>query len=217
MKRFLISKFTALQAVVMAAAVAVGRFLDHLFFGPPVIRRIVRATTRDVAILYRMGAGYPGDINRTHPFSAVPGLINATTPPRQYGDALLIDAATNSYRGFVAGDTTTPTTIAGVAARPYPTQQMSGGPGASFGNGAPPSSGVIDCLESGYVMVKIPAGVVVAKGGQVWVWFAANSGAHVQGAFEGAASAGNAALISNARFNGPADANGVVELRVWPA
>ena len=61
-------------------------FFAALLFGPV----LMRSSTRDVAFTYRMGAGFPGDINRTQPFSAVPSLINTTTPPRAYGDPVLV-------------------------------------------------------------------------------------------------------------------------------
>jgi len=201
--------FSSLRAALRTAFLSV---LNALILPPP-----MRARTTDVAFTFRMGAGFPGDINRTNPFSAVPSLINTTTPPRLYGDPVLVNSADNSVRGFVVGDTTTPTNIYGVAVRPYPTQQSSGGMSASIGAATPPSSGVIDVLRSGFIMAKIPPGVTVAKGGSVYVWFAATSGNNIQGGFVGSATGGSTALINNAKFNGPADANGNVEIEVWPA
>jgi len=183
----------------------------------------VRAATRDVAMTYRMGAGFAGDVNRTRPMLITPALINTSVQsPRLYGDPVLIDASTNSVRGFVVGDTTTPTKIYGVAVRPYPTQQSSGGMSATLqttGTGvAINTTQPLDVLEQGFIMVKVNSGTgSVTKGSAVYVWFAASSGAHVQGGFEGAATGGSTALISNARFNGPPDANGIAELEVWPA
>lgn len=173
-----------------------------------------RAVTCDVAIGYRMGAGYPGDVNRTHPFSVEPGLMDATNPIAAYGNAALINTAANSFRGLIASDTAV-TKIAGVLVRPYPTQQQSGGMSASLGSATPPTSGVVDVLRTGYAMVKVPAGTSPTKGGAVYVWVAASTGSHVQGGFETAASAGNTAAIANAYFNGPADANGNYEIMVF--
>ena len=181
----------------------------------------VRAQTQDVAFNYRMGAGFAGDVNRMRPATILPSLLNTSVQtPRLYGDPVLIDTATNSVRGFVVGDTTTPTTIYGVAVRPYPTQQSTGGMSASLattGAGQPVNTTQpLDVLRQGFIMVKLPAGSTVTKGGAVYVWFGATSGNNIQGSFVGAANA-SAALITNARFNGPADANGIVELEVWPA
>jgi hypothetical protein len=203
------------QRLSLFVTVALG-FIASVLFGPPSFR----ARTCDVAFTYRMGAGFPGDVNRTHPFSVLAGLINTGTQvPRSYGDPCVIDTATNSYRGFVAGDQHNSNTIVvdGVLVRPYPTQQSTGGMSSALGAGAPPTSGVADFLRSGYVMGKIPSGQAVTKKGAVYVWCVATSGAHIQGQFEGAYSAGNTRLVSNAYFTGPADANGNVEIEVWAA
>ena len=64
-------------------------------------------------------------------------------------------------------------------------------------------------------MGKIPAGSTQpVKGGAVFVWCAATSGSHIQGGFESVASGGNTAALDTTRyqFNGPADANGNVEV-----
>jgi len=185
-------------------------FAGALLFGPPTLR----AKTRDIAFQYRMGAGFPGDVNRTHPASIDPGMMDTTDLVLHYGDPVLLKAANNSYKGFVAADSTTPVMCAGFAVRPYPTQQASGGMSSALGAAAPPA-GVIDVLNEGYIMAKVPAGATCTKGGTVWVWFAATAGNNIQGSLVAAASAGNAALITNAKFNGPADANGNVEVRVW--
>ena len=176
-----------------------------------------RAHTQDVAFLYRMGAGFPGDINRTNPFSAVPRLANVSVQaPRAFGDALLINTADSSVRGVIAGDgSVTPAPIYGVLVRPYPTQQQSGGPNATIGAGAP-GAGVCDALRQGFIMVKLPAGATVVAGGQAYVWCAATSGSNIQGAFVAAASGTSTLTVTNARYTGPADANGNVELEIWP-
>lgn len=177
----------------------------------------VRATTHDVAFTYRMGAGFPGDVNRTHPASIVPGLQDITTPVRAYGHPLLFDGTNNSIKGFVAGDTAV-TRIKGVLVRPYPVQQASGGMSASIGAAAPGGArSVQDYIEDGFVMVKVDniAAGAPSKGSAVFVWCAASSGNDVQGGFRCAASAGNTAAIANAEFTGPADSSGVAEIRVW--
>lgn len=173
----------------------------------------IRARTCDVAMTYRMGAGSAGDINRTHPFSCPPGLINATVPPKRYGDPAYIDTASNAYKGFVAGDTAK-VIMDGILVRPYPTQQVSTSQG--LGAGDAPLSGVADFLEDGYIMVKCNVGVPT-KRGAVFIWCAVDSGNHKQGGFEAAATGGSTAAIANAYFNGPPDANGITEIRIWNA
>lgn len=177
-----------------------------------------RARTTDVSYAYRMGAGFPGDINRTQPFSALPGLMNAANPIRLYGDAAIVDSATNSYRGAVAGDAGV-TRIDGVLVRPYPVQQTSGGMNAVFGQAAAPAAGVVDVLRAGFIMVRCNnfSAAQPTKGGAVHLRIAATAGVLVQGGFHSAADAANTVLIANAKWNGPGDAAGIAELEVWPA
>lgn len=176
----------------------------------------IRAMTHDAAIKFRMDGGYPGDINRTHPFSAPSGQMDATTPVRRYGDPVLF--GTNTVRGFVAGDQAGVTKLKGVLVRPYPVSQTTGGMSASFGTATPPGANTVcDYLEDGFIMVKIDniAAGAPTKGSAVFVWATATAGNDIQGGFRAAASAGNTCAITNAEFNGPPDANGVCELRIW--
>ena len=118
----------------------------------------------------------------------------------------------------VAGDgSTTPGRIYGVLVRPYPTQQMSGGPSAAIGASAPPTGGVGDVLRSGFIMAKLPPGASVVADGTVYVWAAATSGNNIQGKLVAAANSTNTYTVTNARFVGPADADGNVEIEVWSA
>jgi hypothetical protein len=173
-----------------------------------------RAMTCDVSYQYRMPGGMPGDVNRFHPASIVAGLIDSANPARRYGDPVVFGAA-NNYRCFNAGDTAL-TKINGVIARPYPIQQQSttNYGAAALGAAVPPTSGIADYLESGFIMTQVPTGQTPKKGDAVFVWCAANSGSHVQGGFENAASAGNTAAIANAVFWGPPDSAGNVEIRL---
>ncbi|MNU33601.1 hypothetical protein D3C71_221640 [compost metagenome] len=179
---------------------------------------LTRARTADVAFTYRMGAGFPGDVNRTHPASIVPGLMTPTlaSKVRLYGDPVLIDTATNSYRGFLAADTAV-TKIAGVLVRPYPTQQMTGGPNAAIGAAVPPDGpAVIDVINEGFVIARCNnfAAQQPTKGGAVFVWVTASTGAHVQGGFESVANGANTVAITNAQWNGPTDSDGITEMQV---
>ena len=179
---------------------------------------MLRMRTCDVAFAYRMGAGFAGDVNRTHPASIEPVLVDTTTPPDAYGQAVLINAAGDAVRKLAAADSAV-TDIYGVLVRPYPTQQASASNfgAATLGAAVPPASGIADVLKDGYIMVNLPAGGVVKKGGQVFVWIAADSGSHKAGGFEAAASGGNTIALSNAKFNGAADASGNVEIVISPA
>ncbi len=203
--------FARLGAAFTALIACITHFFINLLMGPP----LARARTGDVAIPFRMGAGYAGDINRTHPFSVLPALMNSTNPARAYGEALLFDT-TNGVRAIIAGDQhdSNAVTLAGLLVRPYPTQQTTGGMAASFGAATPPSSGVCDVLNEGFMMVQMKAGVTVKRGDPVWVWAVATETVNIQGQFQAASVSGKTVPIANARFMGPADANGIVEIQV---
>lgn len=182
---------------------------------PQPVRR-GRSRTCDVAFPFRMGAGFPGDVNRVHPASIEPVLIDVDDPVTEYGQPGLIDTVTHGFRGFRAGDTAV-TDIWGCAVRPYPTQQQTGGMTSDFGAATPPTSGQMDALRSGYIKVKLNAGTGAAKkGSAVFVWCAASAGDHVQGGIEDAANGGNTASLSVSKyqFNNSPDADGNVEICV---
>lgn len=179
-----------------------------------------RTRTLDAAFTYRMGAGFPGEVNRTHPASIVSGLMDPTTPIRLYGDPCVISTANNSYRGLLAADQATVTSIAGILVRPYPVQQTSGGMSSSLGAATPPQErAAVAVLEDGYAMVKCnnTGAGAPTKGGAVYVWCAASAGSDVLGGFRAAASAGNTILLTNAEWASPPDASGIAEIRVWSA
>lgn len=177
--------------------------------------RITRMKVRDVAFAFRMGAGFPGEVNRTHPVTIEPCLISAASPPTAFGQAVLLAAANAGVRPLVAGDVNVTSTF-GVTVRPYPYQQSSGTDfgTANLGAGTPPTTGVTDVLRSGYIMVKIPAGQTPAKGDPVYVWTAASTGVHVQGGFEAVVDHGTntTPALTGVTFNGPPDAQGNVEI-----
>src|SRR5271170_8003134 len=81
--------------------------------------------TRDAAFTFRMGAGFVGDVNRTHPVTIEPCLIDPTYPALNYGVAVLADqAAPNGVRGLQTSDSGI-TAIYGITVRPFPLQQQS--------------------------------------------------------------------------------------------
>src|SRR5258708_28973564 len=180
------------------------------------VRHMGRARTLDygaTAIKYRMGAGFPGDVNRVHPASIEPCLIDASAPPFAYGIGVVVDPTTQGVRPIVAGDSAL-TDIYGVTVRAFPIQQGSVNP--QFNTGVPPTSGVIDVLRAGYIMVQLGNSTLTGalKGSLVDIWFAVASGAHVQGNFEASHTGGSSSSLANpeSAFNGVQDANGIVEL-----
>lgn len=179
----------------------------------------LRAKTRDVAFQFRMGAGFPGDVNRTHPVTIEPTLIDASAPPAFYGEGVIVDATTQGVRPLnsvaVGGDVNV-TQLYGVTVRPFPIQQASASNfgAAALGAAAPPTSGQIDTMRAGYIIVSIPAGQNPSKGDPVYIWTAASSGAHVQGGFEAVIDHGTntTPALTGITFNGHPDANGNVEI-----
>ncbi len=180
--------------------------------------KVTRAKFRDVAFLYRMGAGFPGDVNRAHPFSVAAALVDASAPPTQYGQTVLIDATTQGVRPLSTGDQSDSVVLVpyGAVVRPFPLQQSSATNFGSIGLGvgAPPVSGVIDVLQAGFIMVQLNVGSTApVKGGRVYIWCAATSGNHLQGGYETAFSSGNTVeLDPRYTYNGGADASGVAEI-----
>lgn len=174
-----------------------------------------RMRTGDVAFQGRMGAGFPGDVNRTHPAGVEPCLIFAASPPTAYGQPVIVDVTGTGVRPFVAGDQANGGVAPwGFTVRPYP-QQVDAATNfgaASLGAATPPAAGIIDVMKLGYIMAKVNVGAVPVKGQPVYVWTAATAGNHVQGGLESAASAGNATPLINCFFNSPADASNVCEI-----
>lgn len=179
------------------------------------MKKTTRMKTRDVAFAFRMGAGFAGDVNRTHPASIEPCLIDPTLPPTGYGHPVLVDATSQGVRAFAAADQSN--TVAkgyGLTVRPYPIQQSSASNygQANLGAATPPVTGIIDVLRAGYIMVNLPAGGTPVKGSPVYVWTAASTGSFVLGSIVAAYSAGNTTQLLNATFNGSPDASGNVEI-----
>lgn len=181
---------------------------------PAIVRRSRgRFRTCDTSFTFRMGAGFAGDVNRGHPASIQPCLIDPNAPPTAYGQAVLVDATSQGVRPLVAGDIAV-TEIWGVTARPYPIQQPTTANNygaAPYGSITPPALQPIDVLRGGYIMVQVVGNPV--KGGSVYIWCAASGGGHTIGGFEAAASSGNtAALDANYQWNSPPDSSGIAEL-----
>lgn len=182
------------------------------------MKQVTRMKTRDVAFPFRMGAGFSGDVNRTHPASIEPCLVDASAPPAIFGQAVLIDPTTQGARPFTTGDASS--AAYGVSVRPYPFQQSSATNygAAAIGNAGSPATGVIDILRSGYIMVQVNLGQTApVKNGAVYVRVAATAGDNIIGQFETAADGTNNVLVTNANFQGGMDASGVAEIFITPA
>lgn len=195
-----------MMAVNALIALIVGPARHAVFVG--------RSRTADIAFTGRMGAGIAGDVNRTHPVSIAPELIDVDDPAEAYGWPVLVDAVTGGMRQFIVADQSDAVAVRpwGFTVRPYPQQVESATNygAAAFGGAIPPVTGIIDVMKLGYIMAKVNGAPV--KGGKVYVWCTASAGAHVQGQLEAAFDAGDTAELQNCFFNGPADANGIAEV-----
>ena len=181
-------------------------------------RRLRFCDTPGVAFQFRMGAGFPGDVNRTHPAAIEPMLVDASLPVTAYGNVGILDATTQGLRSISSGDQSNSTPLVPYAAlvRPYPYQPASATNfgAATLGAAIPPVVGLVDGLRSGYIMVQLTAGAGTAvKGQPVYVWAAATTTGHIIGGYETAYAAGSTVqLDSRYTFNGGADSTGVCEL-----
>lgn len=172
-----------------------------------------------VAFTYRMGAGFAGDVNRTHPANIEPNINDGTNPilwPGQAG----VYTASGTFRQIIASDSGL-TAINGIAVRQFPTQAT----GASttlenwgeadfstgYTGGVSPAN-CLDVLKSGYIMV--PVNGTVVKGGTVYVYYGTSTGAHYQGGFEAASGSNIFTLSGNNQtyYNSAADSYGICEL-----
>lgn len=178
-------------------------------------RFVGRRFTQDAAFTYRMGAGFPGTVTRTHPASIWPGQNDPTNPATAWGQALLINSSANTWRSVLTSDDAIDA-IQGILVRPFPVQEGSGSDyGAQeFGTGGPVVPGQpLDILKSGSIIVLVNG--TPALGGPVYLWVAAATGSHIVGGFEAAASSGNTVELTadgQTYFNGPPDASGFAEL-----
>lgn len=177
-------------------------------FGRPARHRTLDSA---MAFTYRMPAGIPGDVNRTHPCNIEPCLMDPDDPPTFYGQAVVVDSVTQAVRTVLAGDGAI-ANIYGITARPYPIQQQSGGMTSDFGPGSVPTDQPVDVMRWGYQMVSVSGDTDPVKGGKVYVRIAASAGSHVQGGFEAAADGGNTILLPAASWNGSPDADGNAEI-----
>lgn len=172
------------------------------------------------AFTYRMGAGFAGDVNRSHPASIEPNINDATNPIIFPGQAGVYNTTAGTFRQIIASDSAL-TAINGVSVRQFPTQAT--GPSVStenwgqadystgYTNSISPAN-CLDVLKSGYIMV--PVNGTTAKGGTVYIYYGTTSAPHYQGGFEAASGSNILGLTTQGQtyYNSAPDANGVCEL-----
>jgi hypothetical protein len=179
-------------------------------------RHVGSAYTRDAAFTYRMGAGFPGMISR-HFYQVEVALQDSSHPLTAFGMAAIADASsTNGVRIPATGDSGV-TTIWGISFRTYPFQQVTTSTnygGIALGvNGAPASTGPIDIMTQGYMIVTCQGAAAATKGGSVYLCVVAGTG-YAAGLFSTDTVSGTfTSALTDAFWNGPADANGLAEIR----
>lgn len=175
--------------------------------------------TRDVAFTYRMGAGFAGAVNTSHPATIRGFLKDPTNPPTFFGQAVAINSTTNAVRSYIASDGTSPTDVFGVIVRPFPflgatppSNNYAGTGTPQFGTGQLPD-GAVDVLLSGFIMVSVVG--TPSNGSTAYVWDAVSSAPHVQSGWEAASPSSNGFAVTwdKTQFASPPDANGIAELR----
>jgi hypothetical protein len=145
------------------------------------------------AYLYRMPAGIAGDVTRKEVAKIEAEIIDSTLTPGYFGIPVkMISGKIERLNG--GGDT-----VYGFLARPYPTSAASS---EALGTATPVAGHAGDILRSGYMTVKVTAGVAAKNAN---VLFNATTGL-----VEAGASGGTS--ISNAFFMGAADDDGYVEI-----
>jgi hypothetical protein len=163
---------------------------------------------------YRMNTGFAGDPTRTHPTSIFPQLIDPNAPPTYFGQGVIADiSSTNGVRVPNSGDSGL-TLIWGITVRPFPFQQATTATnygGNTFGGEAPASSGAIDILRSGSIMVTLQGSTAAQMGAAAKMCIVAGTG-YVVGGFSMDSVSGTFITLTDAYFNGPAGADGLVEL-----
>lgn len=168
-----------------------------------------------VAFVFRMPYGFPGSVNRIESATIQAAPVNVALPPLFFGNPVKLLAADGTVTPIANGDTAA--LVWGFAARTYPNNTNSW-PNAGFNTstpGAPPTSGPIDILRRGFIMVKINNVTVAQPGGGVFVRVADPAPLTPIGGLEAAADGGDCVVIPGARFTGAQDSNGIAEIEVF--
>lgn len=158
-----------------------------------------------VAFTTRMGAGFPGSTTRSDSLTVEQEIIDSSNPPTAYGQVVKIVGG--KMQALESGDLAAVT--AGFLVKPNPTSSTTTGLGAA----TPPTSGIGDRLRRGFIAVKLAKGTA-AKDGQVYVVTTAG-GTVALGDIVTSTSplgGGTAVAVTGAKFTGPADSAGVVEV-----
>ena len=169
------------------------------------------------SFLTRMGAGFPGDVNRSNAGQTItPEAADPANPIPAYGVPVALNSTGTGLRPLAATDTAA--NVYGLLVREFPVQSAppnTYGAGQSLSTPAvPPTQGPLSRMARGFMTINVNAGSMASavKGAQAYAWTAATTTGHTQGNFEAAASAGNTIVVPGAFFRGAVDANGNCEI-----
>lgn len=162
------------------------------------------------SFLTRMPAGIPGAISRNQMAQVEPQQFDPDHVFIAYGRAVKLSAS-ELIQPIGAGDTAAD--VYGVLVRPYPLQITSNSDQA-LGAGTPPTSGINDVIVAGYISVQLYGATAAKRGGQVYIRIANAGAGEVVGGFEAAADGGDTITPNGWTFMGPADADGMTEIRI---
>lgn len=163
-----------------------------------------------VAFKYRMPAGIPGATNRVEQLTAEAQVMDTAFPVTLFGVPVKLVAGL--VRPVASGDAAS--VVYGFLIRPYPTQAV--GIGASYDPlavGVPNPQDIANVMRRGYMTVRLNNVTAAVKGGAVYVRVAAGTTQTPIGGIEAGADGSNCVAIPLAFFNGPADADGNVEIQ----
>lgn len=157
------------------------------------------------AILYRMGAGIPGDVTRREAARIEQHQMDASYPVTQFG--LPVKLVSGKIRPMAEDDTGQPY---GFLVRSFPTQVQSN---EALATATPDATKIQDVLVAGYMTVDNAEGTP-AKGNTVYYRSQQSSPAVLIGRIEAEAdvSPETNIAITNCYFMGAADSDGNVEI-----
>lgn len=158
-----------------------------------------------VAYATRVPVGFPGVISRSDSLTVTQEIVDSGTPPTAYGKPVKL--VSGKAQPVASGDAGT--VVYGWLVKPYPRQSTT----QTLGAATPPTSGIVDVLKRGYLSVYLKLGTA-AKNGAVYIVTTAGGSVVVGDIVTSASPAGGGTgvLVTGAFFQGPADADGNVEI-----
>lgn len=171
------------------------------------------APNTPMAFLTRMPVGVPGALTRPDLCAVESQIMDGDNPVTAFGAPVKIGPNGN-IQPLAAGDAAAD--VYGFLTRPWPS--LSGGLSADlsqgFADGAPWPRALCAVMTRGYMTVHCAEGAP-AKNGQVYARVAPGAGNKPVGQIEAAAVDNETVAVDNCIFMGPADADGVTEIRFW--